>query len=69
MRKEMMKETIIDKIRRAQNIVVSMDNMFESRGYEYNKIDKDLLLQWMRLGDKIVEEVAYSKEIKDNIGA
>lgn len=64
MRKEMMKETIIDEIRHAQNIVVSMDNMFESRGYEYDRIDKDLLLQWMRLGDKIVEEVAYSKNIK-----
>ena len=65
MRKEMTKETIIDKVRRAQNIVVSMDNMFESRGYEYDKIDKDLLLQWMRLGDKIIEEVAYSENIKE----
>lgn len=64
MRKEMMKETIINKIRHAQNIVVSMDNMFESRGYEYDRIDKDLLLQWMRLGDKIIKEVAYSKNIK-----
>ena len=65
MRKEMMKETIINKIRKAQNIVISMDNMFESRGYEYDKIDKDLLLQWMKLGDKIVEEVAYSKNIEE----
>lgn len=64
MRKEMMKKTIIEKIRSAQDIVVSMDNMFEARGFEYEKIDKDLLLQWMRLGDRIVEEVAYSKNIK-----
>lgn len=64
MRKEMMKGTIIRKIRSAQDIVVSMDNMFEARGFEYEKIDKDLLLQWMRLGDRIVEEVAYSRNIK-----
>lgn len=65
MRKEMMKETIINKIRSAQNIVVSMDNMFESRGLEYNEIDRELLLQWMILSDKIIKEVAYSKEIKE----
>lgn len=65
MRKEMTKGTIIDKIRKAQNIVVSMDNMFESRGYEYYTIDKDLLLEWMKLGDKIVHEVAYYWNIKE----
>lgn len=65
MRKEMLKETIIEKIRSAQNIVVAMDNMFESRGYEYDKIDEDLLLQWMKLGDRIINEVAYSDHIKN----
>lgn len=64
MRKELLKETIIEKIQGAQNIVVSMDNMFESRGYEYETIDTDLLLQWMKLSDRIVYEVAHSKNIK-----
>ena len=63
------KETVIERIRSAQNIVVAMDNMFESLGFEYEKIDEDLLLQWMRLGDRIVKEVAYSKNIKDYGGA
>ena len=63
------KETVIERIRSAQNIVVAMDNMFESLGFEYEKIDEDLLLQWMRLSDRIVEEVAYSKNIKDYRGA
>lgn len=65
MRKRLLKETIIKKIRDAQNIVIAMDNKFEDNGYEYDKIDGELLLQWVRLGDKIVEEVSHSKNIKD----
>ena len=64
MHKRLLKETIIKKIRDAQNIVIAMDNKFEDNGYEYDKIDGELLLQWVRLGDKIIEEAAHSRNIE-----
>ena len=64
MHKRLLKELIIGQIRRAQTYVIAMDNKFEEKGYKYDKIDEDLLLQWMRLGDRIVEEVAHSKNIE-----
>ena len=61
MHKRLLKELIIGQIRRAQTYVIAMDNKFEEKGYKYDKIDEDLLLQWMRLGDRIVEEVHIPK--------